>query len=131
MIDNARPRVLPKLVVVSMSHCFDEPCFVIRGKPQRSGPRSEWKVADVFSRVGAKLEQFSDAARVCGAASGCERCIRRTCCIPECEDPVEEAKFERAVMADSVPAEVRHGVDRDHCFHKGCVCYRQCVLRSA
>src|SRR4051812_3122183 len=104
--------------------------------------RNQGQTSEEWSQVGvegcgriqprrAKLKQFSDARRVCGRASDCQRCIRRACCIPECEDPVKEAKFERAVMADSVSAEVRHGVDRDHCFYEGCVRYCQCVLSGA
>ena len=120
---HVRAAVLPEIVVVAVTHGFDEPGLVVRRELERRHAAPERQALRVFADLLAEPHEGLADARVARRM----RALRQA----EVEDPVQPAQLEGAVVPDAVPAVVRHGVHRNHGLEIRWVREGQRVLRAA
>ncbi len=117
MVDHARARIFPEVIIVAMAHGFDQPGFIIGSELERCGTGAQRQPADVVADVRTHFDQRGGCSRIFRGAP-CRRDLIRFCRRhSECQHPVKKTKLEGAIVAHAVAAEVRHGVARDHCLN--------------
>ena len=133
MIDHAGAVVLPEAVVIAVAHGLDQPGFIVRRELQRSGPGAQRQARYVVADVASQVEQRGCRGGIRRRARRGRGCVRGSGGgVAHGQHPVEPAQLEGAVVADTVPAEIRHGVARqpspsrrEHCRWRARAAWRR------